>query len=113
MKLVSYRHGSEETFGVVREGGLVEARRRLGGRFASLRAALAVGALGEIRAATAGLSPDVGLGEIEHLPPIFDPGKVLCVGLNYKTHVEETGRSETTHPSSRISRRSRPWPRAT
>ena len=99
MKLISYRQGSRETFGVAVEGGVVEAGRRLGGRFPGLREVLAAGALGEVRAATAGLNPDVGLDEIEYLPPIRDPGKVLCVGLNYKTHVEETGRTETEHPS--------------
>ncbi|MBI4241424.1 MAG: fumarylacetoacetate hydrolase family protein [Candidatus Rokubacteria bacterium] len=99
MKLISYREGSRETFGVAVEGGVVEAGRRLGGRFPGLREVLAAGALGEVRAATAGLNPDVGLDEIEYLPPIRDPGKVLCVGLNYKTHVEETGRTETEHPS--------------
>lgn len=32
--------------------------------------------------------------EITFLPPIPDPGKILCIGLNYASHVKETGRSE-------------------
>jgi len=36
---------------------------------------------------------DVRLG-----PPIPDPAKVLCVGLNYQDHVAETGRKLPTHP---------------
>ncbi|PCJ41585.1 MAG: 5-carboxymethyl-2-hydroxymuconate isomerase [SAR86 cluster bacterium] len=31
------------------------------------------------------------LNEIRFLPLIPNPGKILCVGLNYKTHIEETG----------------------
>lgn len=31
------------------------------------------------------------LNEIRFLPLIPNPGKILCVGLNYKTHREETG----------------------
>lgn len=31
-------------------------------------------------------------------PPVTDPGKVLCIGLNYNDHVAETGRALPTHP---------------
>jgi acylpyruvate hydrolase len=31
-------------------------------------------------------------------PPIPDPSKVLCVGLNYRDHVAETGRALPNHP---------------
>ncbi len=99
MKLVTYRHKGVETFGVVVDGGVVDAGRRLAGRYAGLRAVIAGGALGEVRSATAGQKPEASLEEIEFLPPIRDPEKLLCVGLNYKTHVEETGRTETPHPS--------------
>jgi 2-keto-4-pentenoate hydratase/2-oxohepta-3-ene-1,7-dioic acid hydratase in catechol pathway len=99
MKLVTYRHRGVETFGVAVDGGVVEAGRRLGGRYAGLRAVLAAGALGEVRSATAAQKPDAALEDIEFLPPIRDPGKLICVGLNYKTHVEETGNTEGPHPS--------------
>ncbi|HEV8306478.1 MAG TPA: fumarylacetoacetate hydrolase family protein [Methylomirabilota bacterium] len=99
MKLVSYRDRRTDSFGVVAGGGVIDAGRRLGERFGSLRAVLAAGALGEIGTATAGRAPDVGLDEVELVPPIPDPGKILCVGLNYKTHIQETGRSDSEHPS--------------
>ncbi|MFE2942224.1 fumarylacetoacetate hydrolase family protein [Streptomyces sp. NPDC059255] len=31
-------------------------------------------------------------------PPVTDPGKVLCIGLNYHDHVTETGRALPAHP---------------
>jgi 2-keto-4-pentenoate hydratase/2-oxohepta-3-ene-1,7-dioic acid hydratase in catechol pathway len=31
-------------------------------------------------------------------PPVVDPAKVLCIGLNYNDHVAETGRALPTHP---------------
>lgn len=99
MRLVTYRHKAIETFGVAVAAGVVEVGRRLGGRFRGLREVLAAGALDEVRRAAAGQTPDASLDDIEYLPPIRDPGKILCVGLNYKTHVEETGRTETEHPS--------------
>jgi 2-keto-4-pentenoate hydratase/2-oxohepta-3-ene-1,7-dioic acid hydratase in catechol pathway len=33
------------------------------------------------------------------LPVIPAPGKILCVGLNYATHVAETGREQKEHPA--------------
>ena len=99
MKLVTYRHEGVETFGVAVDGGVVDAGRRLGGRYAGLSAVLAAGALGEVRSATAGQTADAALSDIEFLPPIQDPGKLICVGLNYKTHVEETGNTEGPNPS--------------
>lgn len=39
------------------------------------------------------------LNHIELLPVIPNPGKILCVGLNYATHVAETGREQKEHPA--------------
>ena len=33
------------------------------------------------------------------LPVVPNPGKVLCIGLNYATHVAETGRDQKDHPA--------------
>ena len=33
------------------------------------------------------------------LPVIPDPAKILCIGLNYATHVKETGREQKEHPA--------------
>ena len=74
---------------------MVDAVPRLDGRYPSLRAALAAGALGEVRRATEGASADHGLDEITWLPPIPHPEKILCVGVNYVAHREETGRTES------------------
>ena len=31
-------------------------------------------------------------------PVVPDPAKVICVGLNYKAHIEETGRTDSDYP---------------
>lgn len=38
------------------------------------------------------------LSAVGLLPPVGDPRKVLCVGLNYSDHVAETGRALPEHP---------------
>lgn len=49
----------------------------------------------------AGSHPECEVGEIGSLrlaPPVTDPAKVLCVGLNYADHVAETGRELPRFP---------------
>ena len=77
----------------------MDAVPRLDGRYPTLRAALAAGALGEVRRATEGASADHALEEITFLPPIPHPEKILCVGVNYVAHREETGRKESEFPT--------------
>jgi acylpyruvate hydrolase len=38
------------------------------------------------------------LDEVELLPVVSDPGKIICLGLNYRGHVEETERDLPTYP---------------
>ena len=34
----------------------------------------------------------------KYLPPIPNPGKILCIGLNYRKHAEETGSPIPDYP---------------
>lgn len=55
-----------------------------------------------IAASTPATLPDGAkfkLAEVALLPVIPNPGKILCVGLNYATHVAETGREQKDHPA--------------
>lgn len=38
-------------------------------------------------------------GDVTLLPVVPNPDKILCVGLNYATHVAETGREQKEHPA--------------
>jgi 2-keto-4-pentenoate hydratase/2-oxohepta-3-ene-1,7-dioic acid hydratase in catechol pathway len=98
MKLASYLADGKECFGVVTGDGVVTLNQRLG-RHPDLRAALASGALAEIRKAVDGAKPDHKLSEIKWLPPIPNPEKILCAGINYRSHAAETGRELPKQPS--------------
>jgi len=95
MKLASYRLGGEDTYGAVVGDGVVTLGSR---NYPTLRDALAGGALGELRAAAAGKTPDRKLADVNWLPVIPNPAKILCVGINYKSHAEETGRDTMANP---------------
>lgn len=98
MKIASYRDGNRNTYGVVVEGGVVDVGRRLAGRYPTLRAVLAAGALEEVAKASRGQAPDRRLEEIAFLPVIPDPEKIICIGINYAAHAREGGRELPTHP---------------
>jgi 2-keto-4-pentenoate hydratase/2-oxohepta-3-ene-1,7-dioic acid hydratase in catechol pathway len=99
MRLASWIHRGREGFGPVVENGVVDAVPRLGGRYPTLRAALTAGVLPEVRKVTQGASADHGMDEVTWLPPIPRPEKILCVGINYVAHREETGRTESEYPT--------------
>jgi 2-keto-4-pentenoate hydratase/2-oxohepta-3-ene-1,7-dioic acid hydratase in catechol pathway len=39
------------------------------------------------------------LDEVTFLPPVTNPGKIICVGVNYRTHREETGLKDGAQPT--------------
>jgi 2-keto-4-pentenoate hydratase/2-oxohepta-3-ene-1,7-dioic acid hydratase in catechol pathway len=97
MKLASFRLQNKDTYGAVVDGGVIDLGKRL--KYPDLRALLAAGALGEAAAAVKGAKEDAKIVDIDFLPVLPNPGKIICVGLNYKTHREETGRTETENPA--------------
>jgi len=65
----------------------------LGAHAADLKAAIAAGLPDDAT------GPELALAAVTLLPVIPNPGKILCVGLNYATHVAETGREQKEHPA--------------
>jgi 2-keto-4-pentenoate hydratase/2-oxohepta-3-ene-1,7-dioic acid hydratase in catechol pathway len=99
MRLVSFRHAGTRKFGAATEDGVVDLSQRTGERWPSLRAAIAAKGLDELAAAAKDVGADLGFDEIEWLPVIPDPEKILCIGLNYASHVGEVGRQVPEQPS--------------
>ncbi|MCP3734252.1 fumarylacetoacetate hydrolase family protein [Sphingomonas sp. RP10(2022)] len=94
MKLVSFLAGGRPGYGIVTDAGIVDAGARLPDRpdLASLLAD--PGPL----AALAGAPADHALADVTLLPPIPDSRRIICIGLNYKTHIAETGHEPPAHP---------------
>ena len=91
MKLASYIADGKESYGVVTGDGVITMNERFGGHAASLREALAGGLLPQIKEAAEHGQADRKLSEIKFLPVIPNPEKILCVGINYKSHAAEHG----------------------
>lgn len=95
MKLASVRHPSAGlVWGLIEQDALIP----LSAIWADIKAALAAGprAIGDAAAAQA---DRLALDECKWLPPVPQPGKILCVGLNYKNHAAEAQRELPQHPS--------------
>ena len=100
MKLASYVANGKQAFGVVAGDGVITVSERLGGRYASLRDALAAeDGLAAIRGAAKDARPDHKLADLRFLPAIPNPDKILCAGINYRSHAAETGRELPKQPS--------------
>ncbi|MGH6769553.1 MAG: fumarylacetoacetate hydrolase family protein [Xanthobacteraceae bacterium] len=91
MKLASYIADGKPCYGVVSGDGVITMNERFGGHAASLREALAGNLLPQIKEAAAHGQADRKLSEIKFLPAIPNPEKILCVGINYKSHAAEHG----------------------
>jgi 2-keto-4-pentenoate hydratase/2-oxohepta-3-ene-1,7-dioic acid hydratase in catechol pathway len=91
MKLASYIADGKDAYGVVTGDGVITMNDRFGGHAASLREALAGGLLPRIKEAASQSQADHKLSDIKFLPVIPNPEKILCVGINYKSHAAEHG----------------------
>jgi 2-keto-4-pentenoate hydratase/2-oxohepta-3-ene-1,7-dioic acid hydratase in catechol pathway len=82
MRLASYNLRGRASFGVVVGDGVVDMRSRLS-RYTTLLEVFRAQALDQIEAAAKGVRPDARLAEVEMLPPLLAPEKILCIGINY------------------------------
>jgi 2-keto-4-pentenoate hydratase/2-oxohepta-3-ene-1,7-dioic acid hydratase in catechol pathway len=101
MKFLSFRAGGKDSYGVlVEKNGVYDLGKRFGKKYPSLRSALKANKLNELRKAAKGKKPDLKLSRVTLRPPIPNMApKIICVGLNYREHQQETGRSPTDHPT--------------
>jgi 2-keto-4-pentenoate hydratase/2-oxohepta-3-ene-1,7-dioic acid hydratase in catechol pathway len=100
MKLCSYRYEGLDRYGVMTDDGIVDLSARIGDRHPTLVRLLRDQAIDEASKVSDGLSPDYGLGEVEFLPLTSETVQIICVGLNYKDHLAETGKAPAEFPGA-------------
>ncbi|MEO8309513.1 MAG: fumarylacetoacetate hydrolase family protein [Pseudomonadota bacterium] len=99
MRLTSFLRDGVATYGCIVDDGVVDLGRHFGARAPDLKALLAGGLLREAQAHARDAGERLPLADLRLLPVIPNPGKIVCVGLNYHDHVAETGRTVTAHPT--------------
>ncbi|WP_426300425.1 fumarylacetoacetate hydrolase family protein [Arthrobacter sp. R-11] len=113
MKLISYEHESGIRGGVLVEDSVYDLELLLQGSNEAVHGATAsvreflelygerIAAVSAEVTALAAQDPVARVGarsEVRLTTPVTDPSKVLCIGLNYKDHVAETGRALPEYP---------------
>lgn len=99
MRLVSFvtRRGQAGYGAMLDDTRIAHLSPLLGHRYPDLKALLS-GGVDEARSLAA-TAPVLSIHEINLLPVVPNPDKIICVGLNYEAHRLETGRPVEQHPS--------------
>jgi 2-keto-4-pentenoate hydratase/2-oxohepta-3-ene-1,7-dioic acid hydratase in catechol pathway len=99
MKLISFELEGRVTYGVVQGNAVLDLGRVFGERARTLKAMLKANLIGEAAELAKASRGDLLLAQVKLLPVIPDPGQIVCIGLNYADHVQETGRQVTESPT--------------
>lgn len=105
MRLISFLLNHTPSYGAVHGNKVLNLTPILGAEAPDLKTLIAKKMYAQAEAALAKHAPDLVFEDLQLLPVIPNPEKIMCVGLNYHDHVKETGRDLTEKPAifSRVS----------
>ncbi|MEH6349452.1 fumarylacetoacetate hydrolase family protein [Pseudomonas sp. 3JA] len=98
MKLASFIVQGRRSYGVIEGDQVIDLESLKPTLGSDLKQAIGHNRLNELSPARLVGLPRIPLADVTFLPVIPNPGKVLCIGINYATHVRETGREMPTYP---------------
>jgi 2-keto-4-pentenoate hydratase/2-oxohepta-3-ene-1,7-dioic acid hydratase in catechol pathway len=100
MRLVTYRTENGGRAGVETAAGVLDAGGLLGESQATVRELIAGGRLPELRDRVGTESEGAKeIADARLLPPVPDPDKIVCIGLNYRSHAAEAGIDPPSEPT--------------
>jgi len=89
MKLVSFEQAGKIHYGAVKNGRVIDLSARLGGQYPDIISFIAHDGKHVAQSIVAESNGDFDYDQLNLLSVIPNPGKILCVGLNYHDHVTE------------------------
>jgi 2-keto-4-pentenoate hydratase/2-oxohepta-3-ene-1,7-dioic acid hydratase in catechol pathway len=100
MRFASFRHNGTDGYGAVTEKGIVDLKS-LNKTHVGLKEIIAANRLSDLARQAEGRDVDYTFDEVTFLPPILEPHKILCVGINYPDRGEEYKEivKETKYPN--------------
>ena len=100
MSFVSFEIAGQKSYGLWKdEGHWIQVPEGFQKQYPDLKSAIAADKLDELEVLTLQSGKTVSSAEARLLPVIPNPSKIFCVGLNYKSHVAETKRSDSEYPA--------------
>jgi acylpyruvate hydrolase len=99
VRIVSYHSERGVRAGVLRDDHVIDAWDALepGGAHASVRALLERGLADRLETDARG--PGIPLADVRLEAPVPDPDKIICIGLNYRSHAAEAGLDPPAAPT--------------
>ncbi len=104
MRLCTFEHAGACEAGIVQGSKILPVRQvnaKRGADFpVELLALVESGSAEALRALSQGLEADIPVEEVRLRIPYSRPGKVWCIGLNYKSHAEDLSEVQPEEPGS-------------
>jgi len=97
MKFVSFLLKGQAKFGISDDNNITDLTGKIKGAN-TLKELIANNGISDAKEYAKKNPGNINLDQIEYLPVIPNPGKIICVGLNYSEHVKETGRTVEQNP---------------
>ncbi len=97
MKFVSFLQKGQAKFGISDDKNITDLTGKIKGAN-TLKELIANNGISDAKEYAKKNPGNINLDQIEYLPVIPNPGKIICVGLNYSEHVKETGRTVEQNP---------------
>jgi 2-keto-4-pentenoate hydratase/2-oxohepta-3-ene-1,7-dioic acid hydratase in catechol pathway len=99
--IAAFRFSGADHYGLVTDEGIVDLTPEFGARFRGLKEVVEAGALEEVATAARGRRPAFREEDVDYLIPIADPGKLICIGVNFPDRNAEykDGQAQPTKPS--------------
>ena len=99
MKIATFETSGRMGYGIVEGDEIIDVSAVTGNAFPDLKSVIASGNMeAALAPGLTGNSPRYKLADVVLKPVIPNPDKIICVGLNYEMHRQETGRDESTYP---------------
>jgi 2-keto-4-pentenoate hydratase/2-oxohepta-3-ene-1,7-dioic acid hydratase in catechol pathway len=89
MRLASYLLNGKPHYGAVIGHGIVDLTSHIGEDFPTLKALIEHDGHARAMDVAAAHRPDLAFSDVTFLPPVPDPQKLWCIGVNYKDRNEE------------------------
>ncbi len=89
MRLATYLLEGKPHYGAVIGHGIVDLTPHIGGDFPTLKSLIEHDGHARAMDVAAAHRPDLAFSDVTFLPPIPDPQKLWCIGVNYKDRNEE------------------------
>ena len=98
MKLVTFSRSGKQSYGFVDNDTITDIGQTLSSTHPDLKSLISDD-YSQLISSNTHTAQKVALSDVQLLPPITNPEKIICVGLNYESHRKETGRPEVEFPT--------------